>query len=174
MRFDEISLFYLVLEGQRSPEQIDSPYVGENLVGIFKFPEVVLPVLFIERVINLSDLLGILPFLKVDPCVLERALLTLFPDLCDRAPDDIHQLVPEDEAPDCGNQQGQDDSCDAHPEVLEVLEERLFGRGITLIPELKDFLQEEHPQWADWFSGGIHGGREPCCPYFRADAGGGA
>ena len=130
------------------------------------------PVLLFELVENLRDRLGSLPFLQVDTGILQGALFALLPHLGHRAANDVHQLIPEDEARDGRDEEREDDSRDRHPEILEVLEERLFGRGITLIPELKYFIQEEHPRWADWFSAGILGGRGSCCPYFRARAGG--
>ncbi|MDP7497752.1 MAG: hypothetical protein QGI77_15035, partial [Roseibacillus sp.] len=76
---------------------------------------------------------------------LQGTLLPLFPNLGDRSPDDVHELIAEDKAGHRGNEQGEDDARNAYPQIFEVLEERLLGAGIGLIPELKDFLEEEHP-----------------------------
>ena len=172
MRFDKGFLFLFVLESERSPKKINDPDVVEDFFRIFKRLKIVCPVLLLELVENLSNGFGSLPFVQVDTGILQGSLFALLPYLGHRAANDVHQLIPEDEARNGGDQEGEDDSRDRYPEILEVLEERLLGRGITLIPELKDFFQEEHPRWADWFSAGIPGGRGSCCPYFRARGGG--
>ena len=148
VRFDKGFLFLFVLEGEGRSKEIDDPDVVADFVGILKRLKIVRPVFFLELVENLRNGLGGLPFVQVDTGILQGALFALLPYLGHRAANDIHQLIPENEARNGGDQEGEDDSRDRYPEILEVLEERLLGRGITLIPELKDFFQEKHPRWA--------------------------
>ena len=144
VRFDELPLLRFILEGEGGTKEVDDPDIVEDLLGVLVIFQVVGAVLGPQLIETFRDVLGALPVLKGNPGVLQGSLLPLFPDLGDRTPDDVHELIAEDEADYRGNEQGEDDAGDAYPQILEVLEERLLSAGIGLIPELKHFLEEEH------------------------------
>ncbi len=145
VRFDELPLLHLILEGEGGTKEVDDPDIVEDLPGISVLFQVVGAVLGLQLIETFRDGLGTLPVLERNPGVLQGTLLPLFPNLGDRSPDDVHELIAEDKAGHRGNEQGEDDARNAYPQIFEVLEERLLGAGIGLIPELKDFLEEEHP-----------------------------
>ncbi len=112
-----------------------------------------------EPVGGVRNAFGTLPLLEWNAGILQGLRFSALPDLGHGAADDVHQLVAKDEAGHGGDPEGQDDSGNADPQVLEVFEEGLFSIGIGVIPELKDLLEEKHPRRAGLFRSGIPNGR---------------
>ena len=97
----------------------------------------------------------------------------LGPSSLDRTPDDIHELIAKDVADDGGDQEGQDDAAESDPEVVQVIEKRLFGFRIPMIPNLKEFLKNEHSFWPSVCCGKLGDLAERCQRLFGQVAGGG-
>lgn len=62
----------------------------------------------------------------------------------DGTANDVHELFVEAEAGKKANGQGKNDARQSDAEVVEVVEEGLFGLGIAVVAELEELVEEKH------------------------------
>ena len=76
--------------------------------------------------------------------VFEGAVLCLAPDAFDRAANDLHEVVAKDVANEGGENESKDDPREGHSKVVQVIQKGLLGIRIGMVPDLKEFLKDEH------------------------------